>query len=71
MKTALLLVVAMLLAGCATTKEPQYPSWLQMQDGWAEGCIAAGGCVPMSGPEIEAMLLYLRQQAARECRKAL
>lgn len=64
----------LLLTGCAATQNPtaapvaSYPSWLEMKEGYAESCIADGGCVPMSKREIAELLNVVHMKTLEMCR---
>lgn len=53
----------------ATSNTPLYPSWLVMEPGYAEACIAEGGCLPMTNKELEQLVQVVRQRTLQiECR---
>jgi hypothetical protein len=50
---------------------PQYPAWLEMKPGYAEACISAGGCVPMTQAELQDLAAQVAQRAMQACRRGM
>lgn len=70
MSRLLALLALLSFSGCAIAPvAPQvaYPSWLEMKEGYAEGCIADGGCVPVSQRELEALVQLVHRKTMEEC----
>lgn len=80
--TLLPLLAVLLLSACASTAptaapEPtmasinkdSYPVWLEMKPGYAEACISAGGCVPMTQAELNEMAAAVMLRTLQACRR--
>ena len=71
---AVLLLSAMAVHSAAEPPEPapapQYPAWLEMKPGYAEACIKAGGCVPMTQAELQNLALQVMQRTIQFCPKS-
>lgn len=48
----------------------QYPAWLEMKPGYAETCIAGGGCVPMTQGELNQLAADIMQRTLQACRRS-
>lgn len=74
--TPMLVVLAislLALSGCATTQAATtYPAWLEMKEGYADTCAAAGpgGCVPMTQNELRALVMEVHQKTLAMCRRS-
>lgn len=84
--TMLFIVLMMTVTGCSTLQPtaalgaapaaapaaPQYPSWLQMKEGYAEECAAApGGCVPMTQEELRQIIQTVHQRTLEQCNRRI
>jgi hypothetical protein len=66
--TAIALAMGLFATGCATTQRADaVPSWLEMKDGFAQACIADGGCVPMSQRELAELVNVVAARALQMC----
>ncbi|MBL0421482.1 hypothetical protein JI739_14080 [Ramlibacter sp. AW1] len=69
--SAVLLLSAMTLHSAAeappSAPAPQYPTWLEMKPGYAEACIKAGGCVPMTQAELHNLAVQVMQRTLQFC----
>lgn len=75
MLLAIAVAIPFALSACAAPKAvaaPTYPVWLEMKDGYAETCAAAGpgGCVPMTQEELRALVMDVHQKTLAMCRRS-
>lgn len=70
------LLIPLLLQGCAVPKAvaaaPTYPVWLEMKEGYADTCAAAGpgGCVPMTQEELRALVMEVHKRSMAMCMRS-
>ncbi|WP_041674994.1 hypothetical protein [Ramlibacter tataouinensis] len=75
MKLLLPVLTALLMSACASAPPANpaaaqaYPAWLEMKPGYAEACISAGGCVPMTQGELQQMAAEIMQRTMQVCRR--
>lgn len=67
MRILITLALATLLAACASVPAETYPSWLHMEEGYAQGCVDDGGCIPMSRRELQDLVNVSAQRGLQAC----